>query len=698
MDEQGSEHVEELDLEPATVVRNRRPQVLWAVLAVVAVVAGALVVTSADDDGNPRPGLPVDLASHSGAQAAAADSSMRAWVTYVPGDDLPALGGEATAYRLRGEVHEADVRALADALGLEGAVETDGTASWWVAGEGGLGRLDVRAGSGASWSYYPGGDCVTEAGGVVACAAGGSSSSSSSSGSGTSTACDGSTPECTVTTAIPPDACIEASDDVAVDCAARPNTAATTPCPPGADCVILEACSQPDVTSSTCPDDTATTAPPVPLTGEDEARAAALDVVAATGADVDGARVTTQSGGESRTWFVTVEPLVDGIPTGLVSYVEVSEGAVVTSGNGFFGQPEPLGEYPLLDTRAVIDRANTQSEIGIGPARGAADDAVAGTTADDDGGTAVGSTIGGDQPTTTVVTGSEPCASAEGAADDCGGTVCFDTDCNDVGAAEEPPTTVPCKVQSDGREICEPVCPQTATTEDAVAPDVTAVGAPESVDCAPPHPTPGEPVPDPMPQPLELVLIDAEPSLVLLPANDGSADAYLVPAYRFTAEDGSTVDLPAVADEALTGPVTTETTVPGTAVTEPAPVPEPQPCEVLTEQDPGTETTHTVQTCTTPDPEPGTLPKGEQPAIGVGYYVDIDFECTGFVLGDQVWVSDDGAVADWERPGERWEGGTFTLDAEDHGTFVGDAAATKVAQFRTLGPAEDIFCSPEPRG
>jgi hypothetical protein len=40
----------------------------------------------------------------------------------------------------------------------------------------------------------------------------------------------------------------------------------------------------------------------------------------------------------------------------------------------------------------------------------------------------------------------------------------------------------------------------------------------------------------------------------------------------------------------------------------------------------------------------------------------------------------------------------FTLDAADHGTFVGDAAGTLVAEFRALGPGEDIFCMPQPRG
>ena len=732
MDEQGRDHGEEVDLEPVATVRKRRPQVLWAVLAAVALAAGALVVTSADDDGNQRPGLPVDLASQlgGGGEAAAADASMRAWVTYVAGDDLPALGGEATAYRLSGDVDEADVRALADALGIDGAVEGDGAGSWWVAGDGGVGRLDVHAGSGASWSYFAGeSDCVTSDGGIVACAAGGSSSSAGSSGSGSAPPCDPGEACATFdSTGVAIDGCAEATDDVAVDCAARPTTAAvpTTSVPP---CVEPESAAPdqclpppPDsgvtdcIEAGPCPDDTPTYLPPPPES-EDEARAAALAVVAASGADVEGARVTASAGGASRTWFVTVEPVVEGIPTGLVSYVEVSEDAVVVSGNGFFGQPEPLGGYPLLDTRDVIDRANAQSGVGIEPALGAADDAVSSTTGGGDGGTGVGGTTGGDEPTTTVVTGDDPCAVPDGASDGCGGTTgCGGDACIDVDVAEPPPdTTIPCKVQPDGREICEYTCPEQGdpaagcgpTCPQAESTDDIAVGAPDSVDCTPPHPTPGEPVPGPVPspepQPLEVVLVDAEPSLILLPATDGSTDAYLVPAYRFTAEDGSTVDLPAITEDALAGPSSTETTVPDTVVPEPepepVPVPEPQPCQVLEEGD-DTGTTHTVQTCPTPSEDPGALPKGEQPAIGVGYYVDIDLQCAGgsFVLGQDTWIAADDAPARWGDTGEQFEGGTFTLDAEDHGTFVGDAAATKVAEFRTLGPAEDIFCSPQPRG
>ena len=55
-------------------------------------------------------------------------------------------------------------------------------------------------------------------------------------------------------------------------------------------------------------------------------------------------------------------------------------------------------------------------------------------------------------------------------------------------------------------------------------------------------------------------------------------------------------------------------------------------------------------------------------------------------------------MAGWADPGERHEGGTFTLDAVDQGTFVGDAAGTLAAEFRPLGPAEDYSCTPEPRG
>jgi hypothetical protein len=280
-----------------------------------------------------------------------------------------------------------------------------------------------------------------------------------------------------------------------------------------------------------------------------------------------------------------------------------------------------------------------------------------------------------------------------------------------------------CKTQPDGREICEifdcvvetaigttggtdttaggtdgtqanPVeCPPIDCPQ-ALAEGDDGAEAPPAPGCTPP-PYP-EPVPVPEPAPVAVVLVDAERSLVLLPANDGSRDAYLVPAYRFTAEDSGEVDLPAVADEALAGSSSTETTVPDTVLPPPEPLPEPQPCEVLEEGD-ASGTTHTAQTCPPPDQDPAVLGEGEEPAVGVAYYVDIDLSCEALAFADALWWNDDGTVHGWFKAGETHEGGTFTLDSEDHGTFVGDAAGEKVAEFRRLQPNEDVFCTPEPR-
>ena len=124
--------------------------------------------------------------------------------------------------------------------------------------------------------------------------------------------------------------------------------------------------------------------------------------------------------------------------------------------------------------------------------------------------------------------------------------------------------------------------------------------------------------PAPTPEPVEVVLVDAEPTLVLLAANDGSTDAYLVPGYRFTDADGGRVDLPAVADESLTTPPTTEPSVPETPILpDPGGKPpvDPQPCGPPLVEEDASGTTHTVQ----PDPDC----VDPELAIGVGYYVDV---------------------------------------------------------------------------
>ncbi len=82
MDEQGREPVEELTLEPPSAVHKGRPRALWAVLAAVGLAAGALVVTSSDDDGGQGPALPVDL-TFGGASAGRAEAAADAMLARV---------------------------------------------------------------------------------------------------------------------------------------------------------------------------------------------------------------------------------------------------------------------------------------------------------------------------------------------------------------------------------------------------------------------------------------------------------------------------------------------------------------------------------------------------------------------------------------------------------------------------------------
>lgn len=587
MDDAGRDDVEELTLEPVTLVRSRRPRALWGVLAAVAVAAGALVVVSAGDDDASRPELPVALGSSTAREAsAAAADSMMAWITYVAGDDLPALGGEAPAYRLAGTVEDGQVRALADVLGVDGEIVHDGPA-WRVTGD--AGTVEVYEGGGAQWWYSP------------ASAMDGGGASGSSSGAAGVEGCaespEGVVTDCGVDTATTYQDCTTSDE-----CATPPE------CAPGADCPVP------------LPEPIDPPAPPADLPTEDEARAIAVDLLAATGLDTGDAVVTVD--GPYDAWYVMVEPRVDGVASGLLASVSVGSAGEITSAGGYLGVPERLGDYPVLTTHEAIARANAQM---------------------DDGGWF---------------------AYAPGApARDTG-----------VAIAEESVTTMnPCKVQPDGSEICE------IEPDIACAQQDPALGAPDTLECVAPEPRPA-------PEPIDVVLVDAEPTLVLLPAIDGSSDVYLVPGYRFSDADGGRVDLPAVADEALTG--TPETTVPESIVPDPGGKPpvDPQPCGDVLVQEDASGTTHTVQPnpdCV--DPEPATLAPGEEPQIGVGYYVDVqvmDGHCTWIsveVAGRWWWAEfPPGALADWSTP---TEGGTFTLIEGDRAEFVGDAERTKVAEL-----------------
>jgi hypothetical protein len=354
---------------------------------------------------------------------------------------------------------------------------------------------------------------------------------------------------------------------------------------------------------------------------------------------------------------------------------------VVTSANGFLASPAQVGRYPILDTRAAIDRAN--AAMGEVPAGVEGD---VGAASSDAGTTGTGTA---DVPGTADVTTTQ-CAALM---PECGYEI------------DDPGATEPCKVQPDGAEICsyDPCPPATTipgeappegdecpllevspcveagaeagTTTGAVAPGDEPVESPAILRCTPPDVQP-EPEPQPEPAPIEVVLVDAEPALQLLAAVDGSTDAYLVPAYRFTAVDGSTVDLPAVADDALAAPnppepATTETVAPPPPETvPPGPV---DPCEVLEEGD-ATATTHTIVS------DPACDPQGAV-ELGVPYDVAVIAHCGHISDFDGRWWSTVDVVTNLGA-----EAGALTLEAPDLGTFEGGGVT---ATFEARGPAEE---------
>ena len=558
MDEQGTNEDRELTLPPATVLTRPRPKALWGVLAAVAVAAAALAVTSGGGD-SAAPLLPIALGGAAGTRSAApgeADAAL-AWVTYVAGPDLPALGGEAPAYRLAGAVDEARVRSLADALGLAGDPVHD-AGFWTVEGDDGA-TLQVYEGGGATWWFSAISPDVPMArsasGGGVTCA---------------EAAANGEAVDCETVTTLAPLPYEECPPTA--DCSTEPRPQ------PELDCAQVEA--------GDCPEPAPV--PPVDLPTEAEASAIALRLLSATGIDTEGAIVTVD--GPYEAWYVTVEPRVDGVATGLVASVSVGSGGAITSAGGFVGTPERLGDYPLLDTRAAIDRLNEEMAHGGGyyGGVGMASDVMRGVVV---------------EPAEAAVA---PCASVR--------------DSVTVPCEEpvEPPTTFPCKVQADGSEICEGSTPPGVACPELGSPADRPPGTDPAIECPPTEPVPA-PEPLPAPEPMEIVLTGATPTLVLLPANDGSADVYLVPGYRFTGDNGEQVDAPAVADESLRGPATTtEPPVTGTVTVEP-PVPDPggtDPiCETLVEGD-GSGTTHTVQPppdlCVAPELNPSPTPAPTQ--------------------------------------------------------------------------------------
>ncbi len=125
---------------------------------------------------------------------------------------------------------------------------------------------------------------------------------------------------------------------------------------------------------------------------------------------------------------------------------------------------------------------------------------------------------------------------------------------------------------------------------------------------------------------------------------------------------------------------------------------------------PGADTSNSTTTTSTMSPPvvatapstmaPSTATSPAEPMaldVGSSHYVDVDLACQAFELAG-VWVLVEGDTTTWQPPGERHEGGLFTVERPGFGRFVGNATGDKTATFRLLTPNESPACSPVPRG
>jgi hypothetical protein len=264
---------------------------------------------------------------------------------------------------------------------------------------------------------------------------------------------------------------------------------------------------------------------PDDLPSEDEARSIALDLLGATGVDTDDAEVTVEDG--ITEWFVTVEPRLGGLPApGLSMYVGVGGEGEITMASGYLADADELGEYPLLDTTAALERLNEQYG-GMMSATATLDPASAGDMAAD---------AGAAEP--AVDPAVDPSASPA-------------TEPDVVTTEPVPP---PRDVGDDLPVLTVP--PSTALPPDTIVPETTVPAPPPTDPGDEPTTTiPGDPGVTPIPAPPEVAVTDAELVLLMEVAWDGSG-TYLVPGYRFTADDQSSPVVTAVVDDLVEPPPT----------------------------------------------------------------------------------------------------------------------------------------------
>jgi hypothetical protein len=148
-----------------------RLAVLVAAVVVPLVVLGVVITRGGSSSSPAR--LPIAAAGTEQATLAGAraDAALYPYpgVVYKAGPDMPALDGSARAFKVSGTADEDQVRRLANALGLDGAVTRDGSGTLNVGDSDA--QLNVYPASGGQWNFFTSsGSGVVSSGTAVACA------------------------------------------------------------------------------------------------------------------------------------------------------------------------------------------------------------------------------------------------------------------------------------------------------------------------------------------------------------------------------------------------------------------------------------------------------------------------------------------------------------------------------------------------
>ena len=128
---------------------------------------------------------------------------------------------------------------------------------------------------------------------------------------------------------------------------------ACPPCPPDADCA---ACAPTPIDAVPAPE------PAVDLPSRGDAERIARDIFGKLGVRTEGLELL----GGQYTWDAVVSPSVDGLPTrGLEHGLSIGAKGAVVGAHGYLGTPDRIGDYPLIDVGAGLDRLRTG--VGVGP-------------------------------------------------------------------------------------------------------------------------------------------------------------------------------------------------------------------------------------------------------------------------------------------------------------------------------------------